>query len=121
MSEHQVKATVDRRGYGTLEVDGTDLTQSLHGFDIAVRAGDLAHVALYLFPGQSLDFEGIAEVSVARTVDDPGPAAVMFLTAIDPEILEREALNSSTWGSGPGASASAMIEVLVRWARGGKD
>ncbi|WP_436957987.1 hypothetical protein [Streptomyces sp. SudanB182_2057] len=49
---------------------------------------------------------------------DPGPAAAVFLDAIDPEALERAALARPDLGTEPYSLTKAMLTQLVEWARG---
>ncbi|MFF7092846.1 hypothetical protein ACFY9A_10675 [Streptomyces rubradiris] len=49
---------------------------------------------------------------------DPGPAAAVFLDAIDPEALERAALARPDLGTEPYSLTKAMRTQLVEWARG---
>ncbi|WP_435270101.1 hypothetical protein [Streptomyces sp. 1222.5] len=114
---HSVRITA-RGAKAAIEIDGQRVDPgALSGYALTHREGESPQVVLY--SGDYVDsvFEGLARVSVAD-MPDPGPAAAVFLSAIDAEELERSALARPDLGSGPHSLTQAMLTQLVEWARG---
>lgn len=63
-------------------------------------------------------FDGLARVVVEDVITEPGPAAAVFLSAIDAEELERAALNRLDLDNGPGGLTKTMLRQLIEWAHG---
>ncbi|MFE0206997.1 hypothetical protein [Streptomyces sp. NPDC058985] len=61
-------------------------------------------------------FDGLARVAVGIP-KTPSDVIVAFLAEIDPEQLDREALNRSDYGGGPAATARAMLQTLTEYAK----
>ncbi|MFJ6069052.1 hypothetical protein ACIQHU_39185 [Streptomyces tendae] len=61
-------------------------------------------------------FQGLARVAVG-VAKTPADQICEFLDAIDPQLLDQEALNRADYGGGPGATARAMLMTLKEWAR----
>lgn len=108
-------------GPGKAEVllDGQDVTKHVSGVRIdAVAPDPVAYVVLELNPhAEGVLFDGLARVAVGET-PDPGPAAAVFLSAIDPEQLERAALQRLDIDQGEGGLTGAMLRQLTEWASG---
>ncbi|MFF4051939.1 hypothetical protein ACFYZ5_35385 [Streptomyces chartreusis] len=87
------------------------------GYALSHQEGQSPHVVLYAGDWAETVFEGLARVSVADA-PDPGPAAAVFLAAIDAEELERTALARPDLGTGPQSLTQAMLLQLQEWASG---
>jgi len=81
-----------------------------------MRAHEPTEVVLAVKPGATL-FEGEARVLIGEE-PDPGPAAVRFLEAMDPETLQNAALSRPDLGTGPTATTEALLRTLIEWASG---
>lgn len=90
---------------------------AVSAYAISQIPGEPAHVILHLADRGDTRFEGMARVSVAES-PDPGPAAAVFLAAIDAEELERVSLARPDLGTGPHSLMQAMLAQLGKWARG---
>ncbi|OAH09855.1 hypothetical protein [Streptomyces jeddahensis] len=111
----QITARGDR---ADIEIGGKLVDpRSVGAYTIAHIAGEPAQVLLHVSDRGSNQWSGMAHVAVAD-VPDPGPAAAVFLDAIDPEALEGTALARSDLGTGPHSLTKAMLTQLVEWARG---
>ncbi|MFI1163257.1 hypothetical protein ACH4UM_06515 [Streptomyces sp. NPDC020801] len=114
---HSVRITA-RGAKAAIEIDGQRVDPGgLSGYTVIHREGEPPQVVLY--PGDYAEstFEGLTRVSVAD-MPDPGPAAAVFLSAIDAEELERSALARPDLGTDPHSLTQAMLMQLVEWARG---
>lgn len=90
---------------------------ALKGYAISHQEGESPQVVLYAGDFAETVFDGLARVAVADA-SDPGPAAAVFLAAIDAEELERAALARPDLGTGPRSLTEAMLTQLQEWARG---
>ncbi|WP_180685915.1 hypothetical protein [Streptomyces gossypiisoli] len=116
-SRHQVRLTA-HGDTATVEIDGERVNPHAVGaYTVSQLPGEPAHVVLHLTDQDETRFAGLARVSVAD-VPDPGPAAAVFLAAIDAEELERAALARADLGTGPHSLTQAMLTQLGEWARG---
>lgn len=120
-STRQVDIRHTGPGRAEILLDGIDIAPKVFGYHLeatADRAQPFPVLTLELHPGAARDaaFAGLAEVQVA--VSDPGPAAAVFLEAIDAETLETTALSRMDLGSGPHDLTRAMLRQLQEWARG---
>lgn len=114
---HDVRITA-RGQKAAIEINGRRVDPgALSGYTVSHQEGEQAQVVLYSGDYTASAFEGLARVSVAD-VPDPGPAAAVFLSAIDAEALERAALARPDLGTGPHSLTQAMLAQLVEWARG---
>ncbi|MBZ9641403.1 hypothetical protein [Streptomyces sp. PSKA30] len=114
---HSVRITA-RGAKAAIEIDGQRVDPgALSGYTVTHREGEPPQVVLYSGDYIESTFEGLARVSVAD-MPDPGPAAVVFLSAVDAEELERSALARPDLGTGPHSLTQAMLTQLVEWARG---
>ncbi|MFE7276879.1 hypothetical protein [Streptomyces sp. NPDC057623] len=101
-----------------IELDGRHVDPgAFKGYAISHQEGESPHVVLYAGDWAETVFEGLARVAVAEA-SAPGPAAAVFLAAIDPEELERAALARSDLGTGPRSLTEAMLTQLQEWAHG---
>lgn len=109
-------------GETVILLDGVDVSKQVKGYQVNAQAGDL-------FPRVMLDLsahathdalvDGLARVTVIdREPLDPGPAAVVFLAAIDPVTLEETTLNRADLDNEPGSLTRALLRQLEEWARG---
>ncbi|MFI6009082.1 hypothetical protein ACQEVG_06780 [Streptomyces sp. CA-135486] len=114
---HRVQITA-RGAKAAIEIDGRRVDPgALSGYTVSHREGEPPQVVLYSGDHVETIFEGMARVAVAD-VPDPGPAAAVFLAAIDAAELERVALARPDLGTGPHSLTQAMLTQLVEWARG---
>lgn len=103
-------------GAYSVSLDGVDVSTAVSGIDLQFRSGQPAAALIALSPQADVSaFEGLARVEVAEP--SAGTEVEDFLAAIDPEILESEALANLGLGDG-GSMAGAFLTVLQRWARG---
>ncbi|MFE0257281.1 hypothetical protein [Streptomyces sp. NPDC059010] len=114
---HSVRITA-RGPKAAIEIDGRQVDPGgFKGYAISHHEGESPQVVLSAGEWAETAFEGIARVSVADA-SDPGPAAAVFLAAIDAEELERSALARPDLGTGPHSLTQAMLLQLQEWARG---
>ncbi|MET7295369.1 hypothetical protein ABZS79_25065 [Streptomyces griseoloalbus] len=114
---HRVRITA-RGGKAAIEIDGQRVDPgALSGHTVTHREAEPPQVVLY--PGDYAEstFEGLTRISLAD-MPAPGPAAAVFLSAIDAEELERSALARPDLGTGPHSLTQAMLTQLVEWASG---
>jgi len=108
-------------GHATISLDGTPLPAgqvtgySLH-HDIQAS---LPTLVLHTRQPAGAEFDGLARVAVG-VATSPGEIVTEFLDAVDPVLLDQEALNRADYGGGEGATARAMLATLKEWASGGK-
>ncbi|WP_405803403.1 hypothetical protein [Streptomyces sp. NBC_01187] len=116
-TKHRVRITA-RGPKAKIEIDGQRIDPgALTTYTISHQAGEPPHLILDSEDPASIVFDGLARVAVAD-VPDPGPAAAIFLDAIDAEELERAALARPDLGTGPHSLTQAMLTQLGEWARG---
>jgi len=117
---HDVTIRTDGLGRAEITLDGNPIQSHLTGLNLDMSsASPLPEITLYLAKNKSATaFEGFARVQVADFMDDPGPAAAEFLSAIDAEELERAALNRLDLENVPGGTTAAMLRQLTEWANG---
>ena len=102
----------------TIEINGEPVDfRAVGAYTVSRLPGEPPHVVLHLADSRDTQFEGMARVSVAD-MPDPGPAAAVFLAAINPEELERAALARLDLGADPHSLTEAMLTQLGEWARG---
>lgn len=108
-------------GSAAISLDGTLLPAGkVTGYQIEHSIPDaLPTLILHTRQPDGVLFEGLARVAVA-VQQSPGDLIAEFLAAVDPVLLDQEALNRSDYGGGEGATARAMLATLTDWARGGK-
>jgi hypothetical protein len=111
-------AITAKGGRANIEIDGTGIDpRAVKAYSISHFAGERPEILLHVADrGDSL-WSGLARVAVAD-LPDPGPAAAVFLDAIDPEALERAALARPDLDSEPYSLTKAMLTQLGEWARG---
>ncbi|AMW10319.1 hypothetical protein A4E84_12820 [Streptomyces qaidamensis] len=81
------------RGNATryIEIDGTRIDPSaVKVYPVSHYAGERPEALVHVADRGDTRWSGMARVAVAD-LPDPGPAAAVFLDAIDPEALERAA------------------------------
>ena len=113
----KVRLNLDAIGQGQVVVDGHDLSTMVRGVQLTADARQAPEIVLILNPRAGSEFDGYARVVVGEQ-PDPGPAAAVFLAAIDPGELEKAALASPDLGSGEHALTRVMLDVLGAWASG---
>ncbi|MFW3477339.1 hypothetical protein [Streptomyces microflavus] len=112
---HQVRLTSNGLS-GSVEIDGTDITSSVQGYNLEARAGS-ALLVLYATPQTGVQFEGLAHVAVGDQ-QDPGDTVAAFLANIDPAALQRAALNRDDLDNSPHELTRAMLMTLTDMALG---
>jgi hypothetical protein len=107
-------------GHATISIDGIPLPAgTVTGYVLQHDiAGGLPLVVLHTRQPDGAAFEGLARVAVG-VAQTPGDIITSFLSEVDPELLDQQALNRSDYGGGPGATARAMLQTLAEWAQGG--
>ena len=103
----------------TINVDGTDLTNSISRITIDHHGGKLPQIFLELARGKPIEeitVEGIVHV-IREVKEDPADACLRFLEPIDPAELDRCVLEAMELG-GPKQYGEAALHVLRGWARG---
>ncbi|MER6086831.1 hypothetical protein [Streptomyces bluensis] len=114
---HSVRIT-GRGPKAAIVVDGRRVDPgAFKGYAISHQEGESPQIVLHAGDYTESVFEGLARVAVADA-SDPGPAAAVFLAAIDAQELERAALARSDLGTGPRSLTEAMLTQLQEWARG---
>ncbi|MEU4028084.1 hypothetical protein [Streptomyces anulatus] len=107
-----------RGGRADIEIDGKRIEASaVKAYSVSHLAGEPPEVLLHVADRNDILWSGAARVAVAD-LPDPGPAAAVFLEAIDPEALERAALARPDLGTEPCSLTKAMLTQLGEWARG---
>ncbi|MFF2652662.1 hypothetical protein [Streptomyces sp. NPDC058045] len=107
-----------RGGRADIEIDGRSIEPSaVKAYSVSHLAGEHPEVLLHVADRNDTQWSGIARVAVAG-LPDPGPAAAVFLDAIDPEALEGAALSRPDLGTEPYSLTKAMLTQLGEWARG---
>lgn len=99
-----------------IEINGTDVAQSHRVASVAVqgRTNELPRVYLELSAEGHIEGEGIVEVRLPA--EDDRSSIVDFLSSIDPEALEKEALDRV--GFGDSSATPIMLQILAEWANG---
>src|SRR4051812_44334090 len=99
-------------GQADIEIDGTGVDGSaVKAYAVSHFAGERPEVLLQVADRGEARWSGVARVAVAD-LPDPGPAAAVFLDAIDPEALERAALARPDLGIEPYSLTKAMLTQL---------
>ncbi|MFE3216113.1 hypothetical protein [Streptomyces antimycoticus] len=107
-----------RDGRADIEIDDARIDPSaVKAYSVSHLAGEQPELLLHVADRGATQWSGMARVAVAD-LSDPGPAAAVFLEAIDPEALERAALARSDLGTEPYSLTKAMLLQLGEWARG---
>lgn len=107
-----------RGGHADIKIDGARLDPSaVKAYSVSHFAGEQPEILLHVADRGGSQWSGMARVAVTD-LPDHGPAAVVFLDAIDPEALERAALARPDLGTEPHSLTKAMLAQLVEWARG---
>ncbi|UNO42158.1 hypothetical protein [Streptomyces sp. MST-110588] len=113
----QIRVTADG-SKASIQIAGIDYSRVVSGYTIHQQAGEAADLVVQFAQGRtSPDFDGYARVAVGIPYE-PGPAAAHFLSAIDPGLLEKEALARPDMGGGPHGFTRAVLAQLQEWARG---
>lgn len=71
---HQVQISLNIAGFGTIKVDGHDLSNKVAGVDFHSRPGDVSQVTLHM--PQAVEFDGLALVTVVAPAADPDTATL---------------------------------------------
>lgn len=107
-----------RGGRADIKIDDAPIEPSaVRAYSVSHFAGQEPEVLLHVADREEAQWSGLARVTVADK-PDPGPAAAIFLDAIDPEALEHAALARPDLGTEPFSLTKAMLTQLGEWARG---
>jgi len=112
MSTARIAISTDPVGFSAVEVNGRDVTDEIQGYRLESVQGQPSVVTLYASAAGAIEGEGIVQVQAA----DTGAAVTEFLSQIDPETLERAAIDRS--GMGDGDLTKLMLAVLIDWSQG---
>ena len=116
-SRHHVQITAQGNTV-EVELDGKPVDpRAVKAYSVTHLAGEGPEVLLHVADRGDTQWSGMARVVVAD-LPDPGPAAAVFLDAIDPEALERAALARPDLGTEQNSLTKAMLTQLGEWARG---
>jgi hypothetical protein len=101
-------------------VDGVDIARHVSGIQIVSDTVQGTRVALEVPPQRlgEVCFEGIARVQIDEYANDPGPAAVEFLSAMDAAEVEKLALNRLDLDNEAAGTTRAIIRTLIDLASG---
>ncbi|MFE2289838.1 hypothetical protein [Streptomyces sp. NPDC059452] len=118
-SEDVRRVEITARGRrADIEIDSARIDPgAVKAYSVSHLAGQRPEVLLHVADRDDTQWSGLARVAVAD-LPDPGPAAAVFLDAIDPEALERAALARPDLGTEPCSLTKAMLTQLGEWARG---
>jgi len=111
-----VRAEVDAHGFGTVELDGQDVSASLAGIEIVAHGGHATTVVLHPKRG-SAAFDGPAVVQQAVPADMMEQFA-QIVEAADAGTLERMALNRLDLETGDHAVTRGVLKALAEQIRG---
>lgn len=103
---------------GKVEIDGTDVSRSLQGYNLQHQVGGPPVLVLHTTPHRGLGFEGLAQVAVAAPEQDEGDLVAAFLQNVDPAALARAALDRDDLDGSPNELTVAMLRQLADWAQG---
>lgn len=106
-------------GHATITLDGTPIPAGqVTGYVLEHSVADsLPMLVLHTRQPDSAAFEGLARVAVGVS-KTPGDLVAAFLDGVDPVLLDQQALNRADYGGGQGATARAMLDTLIDWAKG---
>jgi hypothetical protein len=98
--DKKITITANPVGYGSIEVDGQDVTNSISGFEVRSKAGEGTEIILYTArPDVSLDLEGA--VYIVDSSAQPSEAielCVALLKELNPEMIQAAVLDELSWG-----------------------
>lgn len=113
-----VRITVDpdKPLEASVVVDGHDIRGHVSSYTLTQTRGRIPQLVL---EGHKLDvvFDGIADVAIVSPQVAVGEAAASFLSAMDPDTVQKLALEAHGWIEGE--LIAVAIKVLVDLARGG--
>jgi hypothetical protein len=112
VSTARIAISTDAVGFSSVEVNGRDVTDEVQGYRLESVQGQPSVVTLYASAAGAIEGEGIVQVQSG----DVGDAVAQFLSNVDPQELERVAIDRS--GMGDGNLTKLMLETLSDWARG---
>lgn len=105
-------------GRASIVIDGTDVADHVTGYSLHHAIADrVPSLVLHTREPDGVMWEGTARVAVG-VEQSPGQIVADFLAAVDPKLLDQEALNRSDYGGGEAAAARAMLATLTDWAKG---
>jgi hypothetical protein len=110
-STREIQLEVDALGYGTVVVDGIDLSDQVSRMTLDARVGEPTVLYLEAKRGGVIQAQGLV---LDRTSGDE--EVLQFLRSIDPPALEAEALGMLGLGlEGVATVPEAMLAVLQKW------
>lgn len=105
-----VRLTADPAG-SRLEVNGEEVRAK--AAQVTIAAGEVPTVAVWQFAGEAV-IEGQGIVQVMADGGSPKAALLEWLALLDPEELERQALDRQGWGSA--GLAKDILQVIAELA-----
>ena len=105
-------------GVAHLYLGDTDISPRVAGMHFEHVASQLPVVTLSLnsLATDEVMFDGLARVQIAEA--STGTEVAEFLAEIDPDQLEKAALNRPDLGTGPNSLTAAMLTQLIDWSLG---
>lgn len=113
---HQVRLTTNGLT-ASVEIDGTDVSSTVQGYNLEARMGTAPLLVLYAAPGRGVAFDGLAHVAIGDEADF-GDTIAAFLANIDAATLERAALNRDDLDGSSNELTKAILTQLAEIAQG---
>ncbi len=113
MASARFYVDVDPVGYSSIEVNGREVTDEVHGFRAESVQGQPTVLTLYASAAGAITGEGIVQVESMPT--DLGEHIAEWLGNLDPESVEKAAIDRSDFAS---SLTPALFAVLADLARG---
>jgi hypothetical protein len=104
---------VAANGTGRIVVAGQDVSQQVRGFTFNAQVGEPPMLTLYEMAEGGIEAEGI--VRVVEDGLDQRQAVVEFLSNLDPEELNRVAMEKMSWdpAASPGQGFISALKEMV--------
>lgn len=98
---------------GYVEVDGTDISSSVRSVQFGAAADEVPRLLVEVIPTRKAELELLGIDVDYVVLDDPAG----WLRSIDPQLLERAALEGAGLGD-PASAAELILKTLIRMAEG---
>lgn len=119
-NRHRFELRAEPGHHTLVRLDGHEIGPKLTGVQIGVDPLQGTRVALEVHPAalDAVEFDGVAQVQINTYAETPGPAAAVFLSALDAELVEKAALARVDLGNEPHDGTRAILATLIEWANG---